>query len=124
MNKNIKYYRVILNNPFEELDLNQEAIVVVSNNENRELLTNKKVYLYSDNLDCLEKNIVLDDFSNKKCELIGGNFEELNEEFVLKFLKFTPRVDIDNMVNNIINIEESLRNYIENNQNKEIKTKK
>ena len=118
MKKNINYYRMTLYNPFEECGLKQDAILVANNGEGRELLTNKKVFLYDDSLNCLEPKYILSLFTNQKCELIGSDFEELDEEFVLKFLKFTPRKDIENMVNNIEKIEKSLKNCLNKNNTK------
>lgn len=118
MKSDIKYYRIMITNPFEENNLKQDSIIVISNNECKELLTNKKVYLYSLFSNWLNKEYILDELLNKECELIGivdNDIEEFNEEFVLKFLKFTPRIDIDKMINNINNIEKSIKNDVKNN---------
>ena len=129
MKKYDSYYRMTLYNPFEESDLKQDVIIVFSDiderglrSEARELLTGKKV-LCCDVKSLREEDIV-SGIIQQKYELMGDYLDKLNEEFVLKFLKFTPRENIDIIVNNIINIEESVKNYIKNNQNKGNKSKK
>ena len=117
-NNEIKYFRMTLYNPLNEKDLNQDVIVVYENKGYRELLTNKKVYVIEKQMNNLDINIVLDDFFNKKCSLIGIKQNEITESFVSKYLKFTPRITIEELINNIIDIEKSLQNSIKEYQNK------
>ena len=124
-----RYYRMTLYNPFEESGLKQDVIIAFSDiderglcSEARELLTGKKVL--SCDVKSLREEDIITGITQQKYELIGNYSDKLNEEFVLKFLKFTPREDIDKIVNNIINIGESIKNYIKNNQNEDNMSKK
>lgn len=119
MNEEIKYYRIVINNPF--IDNGEKYIIyaVYENNNYYEILTNKKIYILNSN--DISIDVIKDDFLNKKCSLIGIFRKECSEALVSKSLKFSLPARKEEIIENINKIEESIKSSLDKNKEKILK---
>ena len=105
--RNRKYYRIVLKNVFSN-DFKFEVVnAVYENGKYYEVLTNKEIYM------ALDKRIPLKkEFLESNCQLIGCYQTEISGEFVALYLNFLTEDTKREDINNIITIENSIKDSI------------
>ena len=102
-----KCYEIVLKNILKSDSKEDKVFAFLDNNVYYELLTNKKIYVVDDNL---EFDVV--NYRENNYDLIGIKVRECNVFKVSKFLKFITNEKKENMINNILFQENSVRNTL------------
>ena len=119
MNDNImKYYKILVTNPFIEGSIKEKVYAMKKDNDYYEILTGKKIYVLENKI---PDDVLKDDYFNKKCSYIGISKELCFDSEVSKYLVFEVISRKKEILDNLDNIEGSILNYFSKNKTKIIK---
>ena len=102
-----KYYKIVLNNVFLKVRRNEVVYAVYENGKYYELLTNKEIFMIYDGK-FHDKN----DLQDSGCKLIGTFSQEIGGEDVSLFLRFITPIGKERIINRINNMEKSINDVI------------
>ena len=108
MENNAKYYVITLKNVFIE---NGKEIIhfgVFEHGKYYDLLTNKEIYMID------EGELYKDEFIKSNCKLIGINKEEVGKDKINLFLNFITESAKKILIEEVNNMEESIKNSLNN----------
>ena len=111
-NEKKEYYRITISDFLTEEGILEKVFAVYENGEFYELLTRKRIYM-ADSKNLMSKEVLIDDFLNKNCSMIGVKKEPCDEATIGIYLKFTPREEIEKTIKRIEIIEENILKNLE-----------
>ena len=108
MENNAKYYVITLKNVFIENGKEFTHFGVFEHGKYYDLFTNKEIYMLD------EGELYKDEFINSNCKLIGIKKEEVGKDKINIFLNFITESAKTILIDEVNNMEESIKNSLNN----------
>ena len=105
---NVKYYVITLKNVFADNSKEDIHFGVFDHGKYYDLLTNKEIYMLD------EGELYKDEFIKSNCKLIGINKEEVGKDKINLFLNFITESAKKILIDEVNNMEESIKNSLNN----------